>query len=167
MKTLFFLSIIFCSITVIAQESNQPTYLRFPTIPPFELLSVDSTTTITKADLKKNQPLMLMFFSPDCDHCQHQMQDMLKEMESFKKIQIIMATYQPFNMMKDFYHKYGLSNYSNIRVGRDTKYFLPPYYQMMNLPYLALYDKKGNLITTFAGNQKVPVILKAFGKDED
>ena len=155
------------SLGSVAQESNQPTYLRFPTVPPFELLSVDSVTTITKADLKKNQPLMLMFFSPDCDHCQHQMQDLLKEMESFKKIQIVMATYQPFNMMKDFYNKYGLSTFSNIRVGRDTKYFLPPYYQMMNLPYLALYDRKGNLIRTFEGNQKIPVILKAFEKKDD
>ena len=167
MKKLLILLLISYSITATAQESHQPTYLRFPTIPPFELLSVDSVTTITKADLKKNQPLMLMFFSPDCDHCQHQMQDLLKEMESFKKIQIVMATYQPFDMMKDFYKKYGLSTFSNIRIGRDTKYFLPPYYQMMNLPYLALYDKKGNLIRTFEGNQKVPVILKAFGKDED
>jgi thiol-disulfide isomerase/thioredoxin len=128
---------------------------------------VDSVKTITKADLKKNLPVMLMFFSPDCDHCQHQMQDLLKEMESFKKIQIVMATYQPFEMMKDFYKKYGLATYSNILIGRDTKYFLPPYYRMFNLPYLALYDKKGNLIRTFEGNQKVPVILKAFGKDED
>jgi len=159
--------LILATISVSAQQdNNEPTYLRFPTIPPFELLSVDSNTVITKADLKKNQPVLLMFFSPDCDHCQHQTQDMLKEMDAFKKIQIVMATYQPFEMMKDFYKKYGLSFYPNVHVGRDTKYFLPPYYRMMNLPYLALYDKKGNLIRTFEGNQKVAVILKAFGKDE-
>jgi hypothetical protein len=36
---------------------------------------------------------------------------------------------------------------------------------MQSLPYLALYDKKGQLITTFEGNQKVNKILKAFGKE--
>ena len=33
-----------------------------------------------------------------------------------------------------------------------------------NLPYLALYDKKGQLITTFEGTQKADTILDAFEK---
>ena len=76
-----------------------------------------------------------------------------------------MATYQPFEAMKSFYEKYNLEHY-NIHVGRDTKFVLPPFYQIKNLPFMALYDKKGNLITTFEGNQKVNKILKAFGKEQ-
>jgi len=33
-----------------------------------------------------------------------------------------------------------------------------------NLPYMALYDKKGNLITTFEGTQKVDTLLNAFAQ---
>jgi hypothetical protein len=39
---------------------------------------------------------------------------------------------------------------------------LPPYFRMQSLPYLALYDKKGNYITHFEGNQKVDTILNAY-----
>jgi hypothetical protein len=47
-------------------------------------------------------------------------------------------------------------------MGRDEKFALPPFYRIRNLPYLALYDKKGKLITTFEGNQKADIILDAF-----
>jgi len=49
-------------------------------------------------------------------------------------------------------------------LGRDEKFTLPPFYKIKNLPYLALYDKKGNLITTFEGTQKVDTILQAFSQ---
>jgi hypothetical protein len=47
-------------------------------------------------------------------------------------------------------------------MGRDTKFFLPPFYHMQSLPYLALYDKGGHLITTFEGNVKIDKLLEAF-----
>jgi len=129
-------------------DSISPAYLRFPTVPPFELLQVDSATMFTKGDLKRNQQVLLMYFSPDCEHCQHQTEDILHDIHSFKKIQIVMATYQPFESMKIFYEKYDFGKY-NIHVGRDTKFILPPFFKIESLPYMALYDKKGNLITTF------------------
>ena len=57
---------------------------------------------------------------------------------------------------------YRLFEHPNIKLGRDEKFFLAPFYKIRNLPYLALYDKKGNLITTFEGTQKVETIVKAF-----
>jgi hypothetical protein len=64
--------------------------------------------------------------------------------------------------MKAFDEKYQLGRYKNIHIGRDTKYFLPPFFQMVNLPYMALYNRKGELITTYEGNVKTNVLLKAF-----
>ncbi len=145
-----------------SKDSIQAPYLRFPTLPPFKLLKVDSTTYLTKDDIKKNKPTIIMFFSPECDHCKHQMQDILAEIDRFKDIQIVMATYQPFNEMKEFYNYYRIADHSNIKMGRDEKFSLPPFYRMQSLPYLALYDKKWNYITSFQGNQKVNTILDAF-----
>jgi hypothetical protein len=73
-----------------------------------------------------------------------------------------MATFQPFEEMKQFYQYYRIADHGNIHMGRDEKYFLPPYYRMQNLPYMALYDRKGNYITHFEGNQKVDTLMKAF-----
>jgi thioredoxin-related protein len=145
-------------------QANEAPYLRFPTIPPFHLLKLDSTTYLTKEDVKKNRRTIIMFFSPDCDHCKHQTESILQDFSKFKDIEIIMATYQPFEELKEFNTHYRLFEHPNMKLGRDEKFFLPPFYKIRNLPYLALYDKKGNLITTFEGTQKIDTILAAFDK---
>jgi hypothetical protein len=87
---------------------------------------------------------------------------MVQYKDKLKKIQIVMATYQPFDEMADFYTKEHLASYPNIKLGRDTKFALVPFYRMRNLPYQALYDKNGKLITTFEGNVKIEKMLEAF-----
>jgi thioredoxin-related protein len=137
-------------------------YLKNPGIPPFKLLEVDSLHFVTKDDIKKNHQVLFIFFSPECEHCKHQMRDILSDISQFKDIQIVMATFQPFEEMKQFYSYFRIGDHSNILMGRDEKYMLPPYYRMQSLPFLALYDKKGQFITRFEGNQKVDTILHAF-----
>jgi hypothetical protein len=107
-----------------------------------------------------------MFFSPECEHCKHQIRDILADFNKFKDIQIVMATYQPFEELKTFYTYFRIGDHSNILIGRDEKYILPPYYRMQSLPFLALYDKKGQLITHFEGNQKADTILNAFAEKD-
>jgi len=138
-----------------------PPYKRFPTIPPFDLIQTDSTH-ITRDNILKKHNTLIMFFSPECPHCQHQTEDILAFIEKLKDVQIVMATYQSFEEMVGFYQKYQMGKYANIKIGRDSKFFLPPFFKMKNLPYLALYDKKGNLLTTFEGNQPMDKILEAF-----
>lgn len=150
----------FCSAS--AQET--PLYLKQRTPPPSVLLLTDSITKWNlKAKLQKDKPLLLIFFSPDCDHCQHETEQIIKNIQKFKGIQIVMATTQPFKDMKTFANKYKLANYG-ITVGRDIAYVMPPYYEMKNLPYLAFYDKNKKLISTFEGGLGIPGILKAFGR---
>src|SRR6478736_2005107 len=81
-------------------NTPEPPYLVNPIVPPFHLLKVDSSTWLTKNDIKKNRQVLIIFFSPDCDHCKHQMKDILADFSGFKDIEIIMATYQPFEEMK-------------------------------------------------------------------
>ena len=101
-----------------------------------------------------------MYFSPECHHCQRQMEDMLARMDDLKKVQIVLATYRPMEELIAFANKYQLQKHPNIQAGRDTKYFIQPFYRIKNLPYLALYDKKGKLITTFEGNVSVDRLIE-------
>ncbi|MFL5744521.1 MAG: TlpA family protein disulfide reductase [Niastella sp.] len=144
---------------------DSPSYKRFPSIPPFTILQTDSTN-LTKENLKHHQPTLIMYFSPDCDHCKHQWAEMEKKMKELKKYQIVMVTYQPFNEMVDFYNEHKIADHPNIKMGRDTKFFLPPFFKIKSLPFQALYDKKGELITTFEGNVGVDKVLAAFAQKD-
>lgn len=107
-----------------------------------------------------------MFFSPDCEHCQHEAEQMVQNKEALKRIQIIMATTLPVYKMKTFAEQYGLNQMENVVVARDIYYMLPGFYQIRNLPYLALYDKKGKLIETFEGSVGWDKILATFKESE-
>jgi hypothetical protein len=106
-----------------------------------------------------------MFFSPDCEHCKHQTEAILDSLDQLGNIQIIMATYQPLSELKAFNTHYRLFEHPNIQVGRDEKFFLAPFYRIHNFPYMALYDKKGNLITTFEGTRPIATLKNAFRQE--
>lgn len=155
------LLLISCSIAVFGQQDTLPPYRRVAGPPPLLLVQQDSSQ-LTAENIKKNHPLLLLYFSPSCEHCQHQINDMMKRIKDFKKYQIIMATYQPMEEIREFYKNYRIASYPNISVGRDTKFLLPPYFRIRNLPYMVLYDRKGHVITTFEGNVKIDKLLSAF-----
>jgi hypothetical protein len=147
-----------------AQEApSKPGYLRFPTLPPFTLIKADSST-LTRNDLAKNRATLFMFFSPDCEHCQVQTDSILANMDKLKDVEILMATYRPIEMMKAFYEERQMEKYANIKMGYDSKYFFPPFYKMGSLPFMALYNKKGQFITSFEGNAGIEKILQAFAR---
>ena len=139
-----------------------PPYLRFPTVPPFKLLEVDSSSYFAKKDLKKNEPVLIMLFNPDCDHCKHETEEIIKNIDQLKDVRIVMATMMPFDMMKSFYEKYDLQRFENIIVGEDFQYTLSSFYQIHFMPYLAMYNKKGNLLSTFEGSMKIEDLINVF-----
>lgn len=161
MSVLFFL-FCFVSAATFAQTQPDPPYKRFPTLPPLKLLLTDSTTIFTNKDLKKNKPLFLILFSPDCEHCQQQTEELIKRIDDFKRIQIVMVSFIHFEKIKPFYEKYQLDRFSNITVGYDMQYILPTYYRISYTPFLAFYDKKGNLIDGFQGALPLEKVLEYF-----
>jgi thioredoxin-related protein len=154
----------FASGNIIAQNASDTSapYRRYPEVPPFSILETDSVSLFSKADLKKNKPVLIIVFSPDCEHCQHETEEIIRHMDEFKKVQIIMATMMPFASMKNFYTKFELAKFNNIKVGKDIQNMLPSFYMVHNLPYLAMYDKKGKLLSTFEGNMKIEDLVKVF-----
>lgn len=165
MKRLFlFSSFLFIVIVSFCQQDSTalPPYKRFPTVPPFKLLKVDSSSYFTKNDLKKNKPVLIILFNPDCDHCKHEIEEIIKNIEQLKNVQIVMATNMSFDIMKSFYEKYDLEKFENITVGRDFQYLLPSFYQIRFMPYLAMYDKKRNLLNSFEGSMKIEDLINIF-----
>lgn len=156
------LSLMLVSVTVMSNAQNTtPPFKQNPVLPQLFLIQSDSAV-LTTADLKK-APTLIMFFSPSCDHCQKQWAEMVKYKEQLKDIQIIMATYQPFEEMVEFYEKEHIAaKWPNIRLGRDVNYKLVPFFAMRAIPYQALYDRNGKLLTTFESNVDIQKMLDAF-----
>jgi len=152
-KLLFILTALFiCNGTFAQKDSTIPVYERFPTIPQFTLYKAPDSTVFTRQNLQKRKPVMFMIFSPDCEHCQHETEMLLADINKFKNVQIIMVTYLPYQDMIAFYKHYKIANYPEITMARDTKYYLPQFFKIRNLPSIFVYDKKGNFKKSFEGS---------------
>lgn len=145
-------------------DSTKAPYLRFPNFPPVKLLLPDSTSYFTKNDLPKKSAVMMMLFNPQCEHCQNETEAITKNIDKFKGIQIVMATFMPFDSMMAFREKYKLAQFENITIAWDAHYFLPTYYMISNLPFLAFYNKKKELISVFEGSMSIENMLKELKK---
>jgi len=149
-----------------AQNDSIPEapYKRFPTPPPFRLLLTDSSTYFTKDELAKKKAVMVMLFSPECEHCRLETEEIIQHIDAFEKVQIIMSTTLPFGKMAAFYTNYNLKRFDNIIVGKDINYLLPTFYNIRNLPFLAFYDKNKKLISVFEGALPIEKILEEIRK---
>ena len=156
MKRLFLLSLLTTMGQLIfAQADTSLLYLRFPNIPPFSITRVPDSTKFVKDDLKKKTATIIMVFSPDCDHCQHETKQLTANIALFKKAQIVMASPLDYAAIKKFYIDYNLADYPNIIIGRDPSYFLGTFYHIRSFPAIFVYDKKGNFVQAFDGS--IPV----------
>ncbi len=148
-------------------QAQNPTpeapYKRFPDVPPVEILLTDSATIFKKADLDKKKPVLLVFFSPDCDHCIHETEAILANIQSLKNVQIVMASVLELHRIKGFAQKYNLSAYPNITVGRDKNFFLPGFFDASSVPVIALYDKKHRLVDAKEGGYPIDKIISLIG----
>ena len=156
-------SLLMISLGSVAQENTteeQPVYLRFPTIPQFKVNKAPDSTSFTRENLKKNVNTVFFIFSPDCNHCQHETESMVKKIKEFNKTQIVMITYFPWTEMMVFYNNYNIGKYPQIIMARDNNYFFPVFFKIRNFPSIYVYDKKGNFKKSFEGSVKIEDILK-------
>lgn len=155
-KNLLCLVLMAClSDPAIAQTDSIPIYLRFPEVPPFLITKVPDSTKFTKDDLSKRKATIIIIFSPDCDHCQHEIKELTEHIELFKKVQIILASPLEYAHLKKFYEDYKIAGYPSIIMGRDPSYFFGTFYRVRTFPSIFVYDKKGKFINSFEG--PVPV----------
>lgn len=160
MKKLLFLFSLIIAAGCSRAQNNVPL-----TIPPYHILTTDSVYE-TPANLKKNKATMIIYFAPDCSHCQHLMYDMKPQMQAFKKIQVVMITFaEPLKASQVFYRDFELKKYPNFTVGTEGyTYVVQKYYQVKTTPYIALYDKNGKLIKAWEKAPKVDELVEEVKK---
>ena len=134
------------------------------TLPIFNLLLIDSTTIFNTTQIPEGNPIIFIYFSPDCENCQQETENLLSQLSDFKKTQFYFFTYDPMNRLRNFYYRYNFSKYSNITVGRDYNFSFPRYYQVNTTPYMAIYDRHKQLFAIFDGVPEVNKIVEIIKK---
>ncbi len=118
-------------------------------LPPFRMMQPGGK--IFKAEnLPMGKPIIIIYFSPDCDHCDIFMKEFFKKQSAFKKASVAMITYLPVERVAKFVKDFSLNTYPNIYVGTEgNSFFVRNYYKIMDMPFAALYTKEGNLVKSY------------------
>jgi thiol-disulfide isomerase/thioredoxin len=127
--------------------------------PPLRMLQVNGAF-YTAADLPRNKPVVIIYFAPDCDHCQVLMNELFKKMAGFKHTQLVMVTYVRLSEVAAFEKQYQTARYPNIKVGTEGNTFLlRQYYHLVNTPYTAVYDRNRKLVCAYATQTPVDALV--------
>ena len=172
MKHILFIAVLLFSFSNISFGQQQVVdsfpYQKYPALPAFQILLLDSTSQANTFEAPKKKAIMLMFFSPDCDHCETVTQEIIAHIKDFKKTKIYMFSPMPLHTIKTFYDKMGLSNYKKyITVGQEYKGFFHSYYGTQYVPHIVIYGKDKKLVASFEGDGKIEDILNAIKSTEE
>src|SRR5689334_754278 len=104
-------------------------------IPPFKIL-LSTGKFFNAGDLPKGKAIVLIYFAPDCEHCQVLMNELFQKIDSFRKVQIVLVTFKPVDEVAAFEKLYGTNRYENIKVGTEgTTFYLRKFFKLQNTPF--------------------------------
>ena len=133
-------------------------------MPSIDLLLLDSTTILNSNNIPTGKPISLVYFSPDCEHCQEETKGILENIKKLKDVQFYFVTIDSFDRMKVFNKYFKLKNYPNITVGKDINFSMLRNFEIPTTPFTLLYDKHKNLRVMIKGiiptNQLIDQINK-------
>jgi len=138
-------------------------------IPAYKILKPDGSYS-RASDLKKGKLTMIVYFMPDCPHCQELTKALTANMARLKDVQIVMITctkteYPYMRLIQDFQKTYRLTKYKNIVMGSEyPSYLVNDYYGIQGTPFVALYNKAGEFIKSYLQPKGVSEILNELKK---
>lgn len=123
-------------------------------IAPFKIRLVNGEG-FSHNQLEKGKPVILIYFTTTCDHCQSFTKSVLKRIDKLQDKQLVMISFEHINAVKKFDEFFKLSVHKNIKIGSEGYTFLvQKYYKIKDFPFVAEYDKKGKLQKTISWNSK-------------
>ncbi|WP_300599297.1 thioredoxin-like domain-containing protein [Niabella sp.] len=140
MKYLLFLFFFFCcGVAAFSQKDKAA-------LPPFKI-RLTNGDGFTYEQVDKSKPLVLIYFSPSCEHCGAFTEALLKQKKKWTNKQIIMISYAHIRDVQAFDRLYHLSEHPDIKIGSEGQTFIvQQYYQIQHFPFIALFNKQGRLI---------------------
>ena len=161
MKRLFLFLFLVSALAATAQEKRDTApYLKFPKLPAFMLLMPDSGEVFNTYYIPEGKPTVLIFFSPDCEHCQQTAKSIVAKKDSLKEVQFYFFTPARLQLLKSFVADTKLMELNHIKVGKDYDTFFPVYYSTQYVPFIAVYNAQKRFVRKWEGRMKMEEFME-------
>jgi hypothetical protein len=151
-----------CFLPAKAQSSKDtlPPYRKYPQLPAFQVLLPDSSRSFNTYNIRKGKPSVLILFSPDCDHCEQLSAMILDSLQAFKEVNLVMATPFPLSQIRTFMARTRLGTVPHLVIGKDASFFFGSFFKAETVPFIAVYDKNKQFVTTVTRLKKIEDLLE-------
>jgi len=163
----FTLSLVFLSMFVALScskkdaETDSAQEVASPPVneqPSFVITLLDNTQVNVKDLTGKN---VLVFFQPDCDHCQREAQEFERNLEAFGSNTIYFITSGPMEEIKAFADTYKLNGRPNVHFAFTEALNVLNNYGPISAPSIYIYSEDHKLVKGFNGETPIERIISA------
>jgi peroxiredoxin len=108
-------------------------------------------------DLEEKSVLVL--FHPDCDHCQHEAEQIEKNLTAFDGYQLYFVSADNMDLIAKFAADYKLINHPSIHFAQADPNDIYNHFGGIKTPSIYVYTKGGTLKKSFSGQTEVQEII--------
>jgi len=168
-KLVFFIVII-CLITFlvfgIASKTHKSKIYRerIKTLPAFSFKALNDT--IFCSDQIKEGPVLILYFHPECEHCQYEIKTLFSYKDEISDILILMISNAERGAIRNFLDENNLRNWPGAITLVDEAYRFKDYFGTEVVPATFIYSNKLKLVKYFKGEVKPETILKYLKQDD-
>jgi thiol-disulfide isomerase/thioredoxin len=160
MKPMFLLAFICCLFSCNLKWGKTNT-AGISTLPSFDMLLMDRSTIVHSKEIPSGKPIIVIYFRPDCPHCNEETKLFINNIQSFKDVRFYYLTSASFEDIKGFYEHYNLNQYQNITIGKDYEHSFFEAFNPHSVPYMAINDGKKNLVKVYHGEVGINSLIAA------
>ena len=102
---------------------------------------------------------VIIYFLPGCPHCQHQAENIQKDLAHFKPYQVFFVSHEPMPEIDHFFKIYGLAGKRNFASLYDQDRKLMNSGEFYGVPSILILNKKHEVVTRLESTQPAATLL--------
>jgi peroxiredoxin len=126
-------------------------------LPFFSFYSLNEEVFTSDNSAKKST--LIIYFHPECEHCQYEAKQVLLYKEQFRATQIFMISPAPLEVILKFKTDYQLDEIGYLKVLWDKDGAFESYFGDARFPTILIYDTENKIQKKYNGEVKIEAIL--------
>ncbi|SOD79443.1 peroxiredoxin family protein [Spirosoma fluviale] len=137
---------------------KQKTAERIQTLPAFTAYTLNRS--IVNSATIGNRPAVIVYFDPDCDHCQREADELRQKAALLNTAQVILLSSAPLPTLTTFAKAHQLHDLLNVQVAHMDKKTAYETFGFVAVPDVLIYHADGSLSKRFRGETSVEAIAR-------
>lgn len=133
-------------------------------IPPLSLFNVREGKLINTTDIRAGSPFIIVYFDPDCGHCQDITRNYLDSIAYFGKTELYYISDSKMEKLKVFDQYFKFAKYPTVFLFRDVESRMRNFIRPQTTPCLAVFDNSKEMEVIYDGGTEVGNLLNELSK---